>query len=198
MIDSKDSEFVEDAWDNLMVGQIVKVNQNQRFPADLVLLKSSNPNGIAYVETISLDGETNLKHKSAIRDMQDAILSPQDASTINGHIYCDYPDDHLHNFDGLMTIKVKNSESSYKYSLDYNQLLLRGTSLKTTHWVYGIVVYTGSETKIKQNEATLNAEKPPAKLSRMQKLTNSFVLYLLAIQIALSCVLAEMDYKFDT
>jgi len=76
MIDSKDSEFVEDTWGSLMVGQIVKVNQNQRFPADLVLLKSSNPNGIAYVETVSLDGETNLKHKSAIRDMQDAILSP--------------------------------------------------------------------------------------------------------------------------
>jgi magnesium-transporting ATPase (P-type) len=54
---------------------VVKVTENQRFPADLILLKSSNPNGIAYVETLTLDGETNLKHKSAIRDMQDAILS---------------------------------------------------------------------------------------------------------------------------
>jgi len=76
--------------------------------------------------------------------------------------------------------------------------LLRGTSLKTTHWVYGIVVYSGSETKVKQNEATLNAQKPPPKLTRMQKLTNTFIMYLLAIQIALACALAEMDFKFDT
>ena len=96
------------------------MNQNERFPADLILLKSSNPNGIAYVETHSLDGETNLKHKSAIRDMQDAILSEADASTINGHIYCDHPNDFLYSFDGLMTIKVKNSQDNYKYPLDYN------------------------------------------------------------------------------
>jgi magnesium-transporting ATPase (P-type) len=99
--------------------------------------------------------------------MQDAILSPADASTINGHIYCDYPDDHMYNFDALMTIKVKNSQSSYKYALDYNQILLRGSSLKTTHWIYGIVVYTGKETKIKQNEAQKNTDKPPKKLTRM-------------------------------
>jgi len=95
------------------------VKQNERFPADLILLKSSNQSGIAYVETTSLDGETNLKHKSAIRDMQDAILSEADASTINGHIYCDYPDDYFYSFDGLMTIKVKNSQDIYKYPLDY-------------------------------------------------------------------------------
>ena len=47
----------------------MRVNEFERFPADLILLKSSNANGIAYVETKSLDGESNLKHKSAIRDM---------------------------------------------------------------------------------------------------------------------------------
>lgn len=75
----------------------------------MILLKSSNSNGIAYVETIKLDGETNLKHKAAIRDMQDAILSEADAGQINGHIYCDNPNEFLYSFDALMTIKVKNS-----------------------------------------------------------------------------------------
>ena len=116
-------------WGSLQVGQVIKVKQNERFPADLILLKSSNSSGIAYVETTRLDGETNLKHKAAIRDMQDAILSESDASQINGNIYCDHPNSFIYNFDALMTIKVKNSANSYKYTLDYNQLLLRGTSL---------------------------------------------------------------------
>lgn len=88
-IDPKEHGFMEETWKDLKVGQVIKVDENQRFPADLILLKSSNPNGVAYVETLSLDGETNHKHKMAIRDMQDAILSPADASTTNGHIYCD-------------------------------------------------------------------------------------------------------------
>ena len=36
------------------------------FPADLVLLSSSNEDGICYVETINLDGESNLKIKQAL------------------------------------------------------------------------------------------------------------------------------------
>ena len=190
-IDQKEHGFIDDQWENLKVGMVVKVTENQRFPADLILLKSSNPNGIAYVETLTLDGETNLKHKSAIRDMQDAILSQSDASTINGHIYCDYPNDFLYNFDGLMTIKVKNSQQSYKYALDYSQLLLRGSSLKTTHWVYGIVVYTGKESKCKMHDRVKDTERTPKKASRMQKMMDTFILYLLFIQIALALIFAE-------
>lgn len=51
-----------------------------------------------------------------------------------------------------MALSVKNSPFTYKYNIDYNQLMLRGSSLKITQWVYGIVVYTGQETKIKQND----------------------------------------------
>ena len=69
-----------------------------------MLLKSSEPSGIAYVETVNLDGETNLKHKVAIQDMQDAILSPSDCSTIDGTVYCDRPNDQLYYFEGVMSL----------------------------------------------------------------------------------------------
>lgn len=38
--------------------------------------------------------------------------------------------------------------------------MLRGSSLKSTHWIYGVVVYTGRETKIKQKEAKLGPVCP--------------------------------------
>ena len=44
---------------------ILKINNDEFFPADLALLNSSANKGICYIETKNLDGETNLKHKQA-------------------------------------------------------------------------------------------------------------------------------------
>ena len=52
----------------------------------------------------------------------------------------------------MANLALKNSTYYYTYRLDYDQLMLRGSSLKITPWIYGIVVYTGKETKIKENE----------------------------------------------
>ena len=49
--------------EKIQVGCIVKVTENQFFPCDMLMLSSSLPKGVAYVETKNLDGETNLKIK---------------------------------------------------------------------------------------------------------------------------------------
>ena len=57
---------VEVQWRDLMVGDIIKVEDEDYFPADLMLLCSSNLDGTCYIMTSSLDGEKNLKQKLAI------------------------------------------------------------------------------------------------------------------------------------
>ena len=50
----------------MQVGELIKVEKGHYFPADLLLISSTNDDGIAYVETMNLDGETNLKIKKAL------------------------------------------------------------------------------------------------------------------------------------
>jgi phospholipid-transporting ATPase len=74
--------FVEDQWKNLRVGHIVQIKADEYFPADLVLIKSSNQSGLCYIETKNLDGETNLKHKAAVKEIQGYIKSADDATNL--------------------------------------------------------------------------------------------------------------------
>lgn len=46
---------------NIRQGHIVIVRNREEVPADLVILATSGENGCAYIETSSIDGETNLK-----------------------------------------------------------------------------------------------------------------------------------------
>lgn len=70
-------------WKNLSVGDIVKVQNNDFFPADLVLLSSSEPQGISFIETANLDGETNLKIRQGIPETS-KILEAKDLVQLQG------------------------------------------------------------------------------------------------------------------
>jgi phospholipid-translocating ATPase len=56
-------------WQNVQVGDVVRIKRNEFFPADLLLMHSSGTNGVCYVETKNLDGESNLKLKHAVKEL---------------------------------------------------------------------------------------------------------------------------------
>ena len=67
-------------WKNVKVGDIIKINENEWFPSDVVLIATSETEtNEAFVETMALDGETNLKPKSPHRELAKGHLQSPDS-----------------------------------------------------------------------------------------------------------------------
>ena len=68
--DQSTKRIINSTWAELAIGDIILVKSRSTIPADIVILgvseKSSIKTGICYVETKSLDGETNLKVRNAM------------------------------------------------------------------------------------------------------------------------------------
>ena len=135
-----------------------------------------------YVETTNLDGETNLKQKQSVSMLQG--LTSSQLCHLQGHIVCDAPNDLLYRFEGTFspigsTVQHLDSEL---INLDYNQFILRGSTLKNTEWVIGMVVYSGHDTKIMKN-----SQHAVMKSSEMEHMLNKFILVTFLIQL-ISCL----------
>ncbi|KAI9369600.1 hypothetical protein BJX61DRAFT_545418 [Aspergillus egyptiacus] len=181
----KGSAFHETKWVDVSVGDIVRVESEQPFPADLVLLASSEPEGLCYIETANLDGETNLKIKQGIPETSH-LVSPADLSRLSGRIRSEQPNSSLYTYEATLTMQAGGGEKELPLAPD--QLLLRGATLRNTPWVHGIVVFTGHETKLMRN-----ATATPIKRTAVERMVNIQILMLVSILIALSVVSSVGD-----
>uniref|UniRef100_I3NHI1 Phospholipid-transporting ATPase n=1 Tax=Ictidomys tridecemlineatus TaxID=43179 RepID=I3NHI1_ICTTR len=127
-----DGRVKEDKWMNVQVGDIIKLKNDQAVPADLLLLSSSEPYSLTYIETADLDGETNLKVKQAITSTSDLEDNLELLSVFDGEVKCDPPNNKLDKFTGILTYKRKS------YPLDHDKLLLRGCIIRNTDWCFGL------------------------------------------------------------
>ncbi|OON18542.1 phospholipid-translocating P-type ATPase, flippase, partial [Opisthorchis viverrini] len=162
-------------WKDLMVGDLVKVCNNQEIPADLVLLASSEPQAMCYIETSNLDGETNLKLRQGLPQTAD-LLTAGSLGAYRGWVECELPNRKLEEFVGVL-----RAFDGVRYPLKPNQLLIRGASLKNTKWVFGLAVYTGKESKV-----MLNSTSRPLKQSTVERQTNTYILFLFGVLLFLT------------
>eukprot|EP01038_Epipyxis_sp_PR26KG_P007375 gene7375-10046_t len=152
--DSTSGTFVECKWSELSVGDYIKIYTRGSIPADVVILsvaeKTEPAQGICYVETKSLDGETNLKIRSALPSTLSKIRSERDLSPLVGDIEMEHPNKLIESFNGVIDLGTTIGRDPILPS----NVLLRGCVLRNTDWIIGIVVNSGHDTKIMMSSTT--------------------------------------------
>ena len=95
------------------------------------------------------DSETNLKIKQA-SPQTSSLTSPHLVVGLHGTLRSEHPNNSLYTYEG--TLELNSSAGVPKQvPLGPDQLLLRGAQIRNTPWLYGLVVFTGHETKLMRN-----------------------------------------------
>lgn len=168
--------FEDIKWMDLRVGDIVKVEKDEFFPADLILLSSSYDEAICYVETTNLDGETNLKLKQAL-EVTAQLNEDLMFLDFRAVVRCEDPNANLYSFIGRLDL------GGQQHPLSSQQLLLRESKLRNTDYIYGVSIFTGHDTKVIQNSVA-----PPSKRSKVERRTDIIVFFMFFLLFMLAVI----------
>ncbi|NWT61401.1 AT8B2 ATPase, partial [Erythrocercus mccallii] len=168
----------QEQWMNVRVGDIIKLENNQFVAADLLLLSSSEPHGLCYIETAELDGETNMKVRQAI-PVTAELGDTSQLALFDGEVICEPPNNKLDKFGGTLYWKEN------KYPLSNQNMLLRGCVLRNTEWCFGLVIFAGPDTKLMQNSG-----RTKFKRTSIDRLMNTLVLWIFGFLVCMGVILA--------
>ncbi|OWM67047.1 hypothetical protein CDL15_Pgr000499 [Punica granatum] len=180
-------EFRPKRWKDIEAGEVVKIFADETIPCDMVLLGTSDSSGLAYIQTMNLDGESNLKTRYA---RQETASAEFEGFSVSGLIRCEQPNRNVYEFTANMEFDRQ------KFPLTQSNIILRGCQLKNTDWVIGVVVYAGQETK-----AMLNSATSPSKRSKLESYMNretfwlSVFLFVMCFVVALGMGLWLVRHK---
>jgi len=164
-------------WKDVRVGDVVKLQRDEAAPADLVILQAKEPNGIAYIETTALDGETNLKSKQASPPLARTCKLIDNIVQNKAHFVVEDPNLNLYSFEGKVAVEDET------LPLTNNEIIYRGSVLRNTSEVFGLVMYTGEECKIRMNATKNPRIKAPALQSVVNRVVIIIVIFVLLLAI---------------
>uniref|UniRef100_A0A131YCI0 Phospholipid-transporting ATPase n=1 Tax=Rhipicephalus appendiculatus TaxID=34631 RepID=A0A131YCI0_RHIAP len=133
---------------DIRVSDLIIIEKNQRVPADMVLLRTTEKSGSCFIRTDQLDGETDWKLRVAV-DTTQRLPSMEELLEIDACVYAEEPKKDIHSFIGKFTRHDGDGAEdplNIENTLWANTVVASGTAI-------GIVVYTGRETRSVMNNS---------------------------------------------
>ncbi|CAG5956433.1 unnamed protein product [Menidia menidia] len=169
---------------DIQVGDMIIVEKNQRIPADLIFLRTSEKNGSCFIRTDQLDGETDWKLKVAVGCTQ-RLPAVGDLFSISAYVYAQKPQLDIHSFEGNFT--REDTEPQIHESLSIENTLWASTVV-ASGTVIGVVIYTGKETR-----SVLNTSYAKNKVGLLDLELNRLTKALFLAQVVLSVVMVALQ-----
>ena len=176
--------FIRDTWKNIKLGDIIKIKNENQFPCDIIFLQSSpEAKGQCKVDTKNINGETNLNIKKI-----NPNFNIQNISELNYLCITKKPNEHIYEFEAIFhgisnNNNILDINENDKYYFNYDNFILRGSSLKQTEYIIGVAIYIGHNTKSMKNNPLAKQ-----KISRLEKSMNYQILFIFIFQIILSII----------
>ncbi|ETV68425.1 hypothetical protein H257_15588 [Aphanomyces astaci] len=193
-----DGTIRDKQWQNVEVGDILFLKDKDEMPADVLILATSEEEGRCFVETCNLDGETNLKRRTAcepiakrigFRALNDPVIDEakhkQSCVAFRGSVEYEQPNNRLYNFTGV----VKAEALADATPIGPTNIILRGCSIRSCSYIFGVVLFAGRESKLMQN-----ARATPSKQSNVYKAVNRCIMLIFLTQFTL-CVISTVSFN---
>ncbi|GES79650.1 aminophospholipid-transporting P-type ATPase [Rhizophagus clarus] len=170
----------------IRVGDLIIINKDQRIPADLILLRTTETSGACFIRTDQLDGETDWKLRLAVPYCQ-KLPSDESLLDVDAEIYADSPQKDIHNFVGNFSkvfaedIVPQVEALNVENTLWMNTVLASGTAI-------GFVIYTGKDTR-----AVMNTSHPETKVGLLDQEINRLSKILFLVTLLLSLLLIALN-----
>ncbi|KAL9558275.1 hypothetical protein MBANPS3_000975 [Mucor bainieri] len=188
--------FVKSLSKDVRVGDFILLRNGDSLPADAVLLSTSDKEGICFVETKDLDGETNLKPRNSVQELKHIQSGADCLSECHFYVEAGAPSPDLYKFEGTLVTLAKSSDQQQqqqhwakqsKTPIEIENILLRGHVVRNTKWAIAVVLFTGTDTKI-----MLNSGETPSKRSQVDKEMNKEIFVAFAVLFILCLICAIM------
>ncbi|XP_044502842.1 phospholipid-transporting ATPase 2 isoform X2 [Mangifera indica] len=166
---------------DIHVGNIVWLRENDEVPCDLVLIGTSDPQGVCYVETAALDGEIDLKTRATPATCMG--IDFELLHKIKGVIECPCPDKDIRRFDANLRLFPPFIDNDV-CPLTIKNTILQSCYLRNTEWACGVAVYTGNETKLGMSRG-IPEPKLTAVDAMIDKLTGAIFVFQIVVVLVL-------------
>ncbi|GAA6107016.1 probable phospholipid-transporting ATPase IIA [Tachysurus ichikawai] len=170
---------------SIQVGDLIIVEKNQRVPADMIFLRTSERNGSCFLRTDQLDGETDWKLRLPVACTQ-RLPTAADLLQIRSFVYAEEPNIDIHNFIGTFT--REDGDPPVNESLSIENTLWASTVV-ASGTVIGVVIYTGKELR-----SVMNTSNPRNKIGLFDLEVNCLTKILFGALVVVSLVMVALQH----